>query len=66
MRTRRIYVARITNHEQVRDGLDEAGFAASKLWNVGRYYTQEQWDLDGEIPADLEGELTSEFKGTER
>jgi len=69
MRTRRTYVARITNHSQVRDPLDSAGFAASKLWNVGRYYTQQQWDLDGKIPdpnGELESELKSELKGTER
>ena len=68
MRTQRTYVARITNH-QVRDDLDVAGFAASKLWNVGRYYVQQQWDLDGEIPdpnGELESELQSELKGTER
>ena len=40
LETTRTYVAKITNHQQVRDDLDTCGFAASKLWNVGRYYIQ--------------------------
>ncbi len=64
LETTRTYVARITNHGQVRDGLDQCGFSASKLWNVGRYYIQERWDDDGEIPD--EAELKSELKGHER
>jgi len=40
LETTRTYVAKITNHQQVRDDLDACGFAASKLWNVGRYYIQ--------------------------
>ena len=64
LETTRTYVARITNHSQVRTGLDQCGFSASKLWNVGRYYIQEQWDKDGEIPD--EAELKSELKNHER
>ncbi len=64
LKTTRTYVARITSHSQVRDPLDQCGFSASKLWNVGRYYIQEQWDDDGEIPD--EAELKSELKHHER
>ncbi len=64
LETTRTYVARITNHSQVRDDLDQCGFAASKLWNVGRYYIQQRWDDDGEIPD--EAELKSELKDHER
>ncbi|MCD2200704.1 transposase [Halobacterium sp. KA-4] len=64
LETTRTYVARITNHQQVRDDLDQCGFSASKLWNVGRYYIQQRWDEDGEIPD--EAELKSELKDHER
>ena len=64
LETTRTYVARITNHSQVRDDIDKCGFSASKLWNVGRYYIQERWDDDGEIPD--EAELKSELKNHER
>ena len=64
LETTRTYVARITNHSQVRDDLDQCGFSASKLWNVGRYYIQGRWDEDGEIPD--EAELKSELKDHER
>lgn len=64
LETTRTYVARITNHTQIRDDLDQCGFSASKLWNVGRYYIQERWDVDGEIPD--EAELKSELKAHER
>ena len=40
LETTRTYVAKITNHGQVRDDLDQCGFSVSKLWNVGRYYIQ--------------------------
>ena len=63
-RTIRIFGATITNQKQVRDDLDRLGWAASKLWNVGRYYAQEQWDETGEIPDD--GELKAELKRHER
>jgi putative transposase len=64
LETTRTYVARITNYAQVREDLDQCGFSASKLWNVGRYYIQERWDEDGEIPD--EAELKSELKNHER
>jgi len=63
-RTTRTFEATITNQQQVRDDLDQLGWAASKLWNVGRYYAQEQWDETGEIPDD--GELKAELKSHER
>ena len=63
-RTVRTFEATITNQQQVRDDRDQLGWAASKLWNVGRYYAQEQWDETGEIPDD--GELKAELKGHER
>ncbi|MFQ3293783.1 MAG: putative transposase [Halobacteriales archaeon] len=63
-RTIRTFEATITNQHQVRDDLDQLGWAASKLWNVGRYYAQEQWDETGEIPDD--GELKAELKSHER
>ena len=63
-RTIQTFEATITNQQQVRDDLDQLGWAASKLWNVGRYYAQEQWDETGEIPDD--GELKAELKSHER
>ncbi len=62
--TTRTYRAKIVNHQQVCDDLDQCGFSASKLWNVGRYYTQQRWDENGEIPDDAE--LKSELKTHER
>ena len=62
--TTRTYVAKITNQSQVHDDLDQCGFAASKLWNVARYHTQQRWDEDGIIPDD--GELKSALKDHER
>lgn len=64
METTRTYRAKILNHNQVSDDLDRCGFAASKLWNVGRWYIQEKWDETGEIPG--EAELKSELKSHER
>ncbi len=64
LETTRTYRAKIVNHSQVSDDLDQCGFAGSKLWNVARYYTQGRWDDDGEIPDD--GELKSELKEHER
>ncbi|SEU09570.1 RNA-guided endonuclease TnpB family protein [Natrinema hispanicum] len=64
MRTVRTFEASIANPQQVGDDLDQLGWAASKLWNVSRYYAQEQWDDTGEIPDD--GELKAELKGHER
>ncbi|MFQ3293220.1 MAG: putative transposase [Halobacteriales archaeon] len=64
LETTRTYVAKITNYQQVRDDLDQYGFSASKLWNVGRYSIQQRWDEDGEIPD--EAELKPELKDHER
>jgi len=64
LETTHTYVARTTNHSQVHDELDQCGFAASKLWNGGRYYIQRRWDDNGEIPD--EAELKSELKDHER
>ncbi len=60
----RTYRAKIVNHSQVSDDLNQRGFSASKLWNVARYDTQGRWDEDGEIPDD--GELKSELTEHER
>lgn len=64
METTRTYKAKILNKNQVEDELDQCGFAASKLWNVGRYYIQEKWDETGEIPNNTE--LKKELKDHER
>ena len=58
--TRRTHVCRIQNHSQVASAFDRHGWSASKLWNVGRYYIQQQWDETGEIPD--EGELKRKLK----
>ena len=56
--------ASITNHSQVHDDLDSHGFAASKLWNIGRWTISRVWDAIGHIPdAD---ELCSYLKNHER
>jgi putative transposase len=47
---KRTYRARICNYSQVRNDLDSLGFAASKLWNVGRWTAQRVWDACGQIP----------------
>jgi putative transposase len=47
----RTYRARISNYSQVRDDLDSLGFAASKLWNVGRWTAQRVWSECGQIPG---------------
>jgi putative transposase len=54
----------IRNQRQVRDGLDTLGFAASKLWNVGRWTAQRIWDACGQIPDD--SVLKSYLKSHER
>ncbi len=64
LETTRTYRAKIVNHSQLSDDLDQYGVSASKLWNVARYYTQDRWDEDGEVPDD--GELKSEFTEHER
>lgn len=60
----RTHVASIRNQQQVRDGLDSLGFAASKLWNVARWTIGRIWDETGTIPG--EGALKSYLKGHER
>ena len=46
--------ASVTNYSQVCDDLDSHGFAASKLWNVGRWTIQRVWDAIGHIPDGYE------------
>ncbi|UOO96621.1 transposase (plasmid) [Halococcus dombrowskii] len=60
----RTYRARIRNHSQVRADLDSLGFAAAKLWNVGRWTVQRVWDACGQIPD--ANALMSYLKGHER
>ena len=56
--------ASVTNHSQVSDDLDSHGFAASKLWNVGRWTISRVWDAIGHVPdAD---ELCSYLKSHDR
>jgi putative transposase len=64
LETTRTYRAKIVNHEQVSDDLDNCGHSASKLWNVARTYTQNRWDEDDEIPD--ESDLKTELKEHER
>lgn len=58
---RRTYRASIRNYRQVSDDLDSLGFAASKLWNVGRWTVARIWDETGTIPSafDLQKYLKS-------
>jgi len=60
----RTYTASIRNQSQVRDGLDALGFAASKLWNVGRWTIGRVWDEIDYIPE--HDELTAYLKSHER
>ncbi len=60
MHDNRTIRAKITNHAQVVDSLDQHGWSASKLWNVGLYYLRHEWEETGEIPD--EDELKSELK----
>ncbi|MFC5971399.1 RNA-guided endonuclease InsQ/TnpB family protein [Halomarina salina] len=64
MRTIRTFEATVTNQRQVSDHLDALGVAASKLWNVARYYIQERWEATGEIPEGRE--LKSTLNSHER
>ena len=43
--------ASVPNHSQVGDDLDSHGFAASKLWNVGRWTISRVWDAIDHIPG---------------
>ena len=61
-RTVRTIEATMTDQRQVRDDLDQLGWAAA-IWNVGRYDAQKQWDETGEIPDD--GELKSHERYTD-
>ncbi|OYR70784.1 RNA-guided endonuclease InsQ/TnpB family protein [Halorubrum ezzemoulense] len=56
----RTYTASIRNQSRVRDDLGSLGFAASKLWNVGRWTCNRIWDEIGHIPNHTE--LTAYLK----
>ncbi|MDZ7770658.1 MAG: transposase [Woeseiaceae bacterium] len=60
----RTYTASIRNQSRVSDDLDALGFAASKLWNVGRWTCSRIWDEIGHIPNHTE--LTAYLKSHER
>ncbi|WP_232700824.1 RNA-guided endonuclease InsQ/TnpB family protein [Halobacterium wangiae] len=60
----RTYTASIRNQGQVSDDLDSLGFAASKLWNVGRWVCDRVWSEIGHIPG--HNELTTYLKSHER
>ena len=60
----RTYTASIRNQSQVSDDLDALGFAASKLWNVGRWVCDRIWSEIGHIPG--HSELTAYLKTHER
>jgi len=60
----RTYTASIRNQSRVSDDLDALGFAASKLWNVGRWTCSRVWDAIGYIPNHTE--LTAYLKTHER
>jgi putative transposase len=47
LETTRTYRAKIVNHQQVRDDLDDCGHSASKLWNVARTHVHEEWEATG-------------------
>jgi putative transposase len=64
LETTRTYRAKLVNYQQVSDDLDDCGHSASKLWNVARYYSQQEWDDNGEIPS--EADLKRELKDHER
>ena len=57
----RTHQAKIRNHSQVADSLDQHGWSASKLWNVANYHSRNVWDETGEIPD--HGDLKHELKG---
>ncbi len=56
--------ASIQNHSQVSDALDSHGFAASRLWNIGRWTISRVWDAIGHIPD--ANELCSYLKSHDR
>jgi putative transposase len=53
LKTTRTYRAKIVNHSQVSDDLDDCGHSASKLWSVVRYHSQQECDDTGEIPSPI-------------
>ena len=57
----RTHQAKIRNHSQVADSLDQHGWSASKLWNVANYHSRNVWEKTGEIPD--HGDLKRELKG---
>jgi putative transposase len=59
----RTYTASIRNQQQVQEDLDHLGFAASKLWNVGRWTISRVWDAIDYIPE--HDELTAYLKSHE-
>jgi putative transposase len=60
----RTHRARLCNYSQVRDHLDSLGFAASKLWNVGRWTAHRIWTACGQLPD--EGVLKTYLKTHDR
>ena len=60
----RTYTASIRNQSRVHGDLDSLGFAASKLWNVGRWTCSLIWDEIDHIPN--HNELTTYLKNHER
>ena len=60
----RTYSASIRNQSRVSNDLDALGFAASKLWNVGRWTCSRIWDEIGHIPN--HNEPTTYLKNHER
>ena len=60
----RTHRAKIRNHSQVAEMLDQHGWSASKLWNVANYHSRSVWEETGEIPdhGDLKNELKSHPK----
>ena len=60
----RTYTVSIRNQQQVSNDLDSLGFAASKLWNVGRWVCDRVWSEIGHIPG--HNELTTYLKSHER
>ncbi len=64
MEITRTYRAKILNHNEVEYDLNQCGFSASKLWNVGRYYIKQEWGDTGGIPNGYD--LKTELKVHER
>jgi putative transposase len=60
----RTHQAKILNHQQVEEPLDQHGWSASKLWNVANYHSRQVWENTGKIPdhGDLKDELKTHNK----